>query len=471
MKSSRLAAVCVLLLLVVGIGRASATPPGGDGLILFRAQLNGSDNGWHAVYDDGTGLKLMPQPDGFEVIYHMAWSPDGTRVAFSGISTADGCEGIWVINADGTGLAPWTPDPGAGACGGGTAPSYDWPTWRSSSLLAFQRDESGSPSEVYESQAGDDPTALTDPSGSNPAASSTGELAYIAPNQNGAPALYVLGTGEIVGPEKGGASPDANSGMDWSPDGSKILFTGQNSSGIWEVNADGTGLTRLQTCPCWDPVFSPDGTEYAYVNNSSAPAVIDVAPVGGGTIRAIYGNPAISGLRWAIAPNQPPTASFTVTPSTGTRRATFAVNGTASSDPDDGIASYLWSFGDGATATGATAAHKYSKAGTFTITLTVTDHGGATDSTTHQVTVNDIPPVPSYRYTVHGRTVTFDAHDSYDIDGRIVSYAWHFGLGGSANGVTVTHTYPGMARTAYATLVVTDDTGGSASIKEWIPLG
>lgn len=49
-----------------------------------------------------------------------------------------------------------------------------------------------------------------------------------------------------------------------------------------------------------------------------------------------------------------------------------------SSDPDGSIASYAWTFGDTNTATGATASHTYASAGTYPVTLTVTDSSGGT---------------------------------------------------------------------------------------------
>ena len=63
-----------------------------------------------------------------------------------------------------------------------------------------------------------------------------------------------------------------------------------------------------------------------------------------------------------------------------------SVNAAASSD-DNGIASYGWTFGDGNTASGVTAANSYAANGTYTITLTVTDTAGQTDTETQSVTV------------------------------------------------------------------------------------
>jgi uncharacterized repeat protein (TIGR02543 family) len=79
-----------------------------------------------------------------------------------------------------------------------------------------------------------------------------------------------------------------------------------------------------------------------------------------------------------FAPDLPPHASFTLT-CIGLN-CTF--DGGGSSDPDDGIASYAWNFGDGSSpqsgSTVSTVSHTYPKAGSYTVTLKVTDHAGAT---------------------------------------------------------------------------------------------
>lgn len=63
-------------------------------------------------------------------------------------------------------------------------------------------------------------------------------------------------------------------------------------------------------------------------------------------------------------------------------------NGAASSDPDGSIATFSWNPGDGsAPLTGATPSTTYAAAGTYTVTLTVTDNQGAVGTGTTTVTV------------------------------------------------------------------------------------
>ncbi len=83
--------------------------------------------------------------------------------------------------------------------------------------------------------------------------------------------------------------------------------------------------------------------------------------------------------------NSPPTASFTA----GCTDLACDFDGSGSSDSDGSIASYDWTFGDGSGGSGQTVSHTYAEGGTYTVTLTVTDDEGATDSSSQDVTVDE----------------------------------------------------------------------------------
>ena len=60
----------------------------------------------------------------------------------------------------------------------------------------------------------------------------------------------------------------------------------------------------------------------------------------------------------------------------------------SSTDSDGSIASRSWNFGDGSSSTAANPSHTYSAAGTYSVSLTVTDNSGATNTKTQSVTVS-----------------------------------------------------------------------------------
>jgi PKD repeat protein len=126
--------------------------------------------------------------------------------------------------------------------------------------------------------------------------------------------------------------------------------------------------------------------------------------------------------------------------------------------------SYAWSFGDGNTGGGASVNHSYSAAGSYQVTLTVTDDGGLTGKATHSIQIDEPPPANQPPTAVIigpasglvGKVLSFDASDSSDSGGSIVAYAWDFGDGESADGLYVSHAYnqPGDYQ---ITLTVTDN--------------
>lgn len=108
--------------------------------------------------------------------------------------------------------------------------------------------------------------------------------------------------------------------------------------------------------------------------------------------------------------NQPPTAAFTVTPSTGEAPLTVNLDATASKDADGSITSYQWDFGDGKSGNGVVITHTFVSAGEYSLKLTITDNDAAKDDTTQvlKVTGLALPPDPSTVAPPVDQTVTTD---------------------------------------------------------------
>jgi len=176
--------------------------------------------------------------------------------------------------------------------------------------------------------------------------------------------------------------------------------------------------------------------------------------------------------------NQSPVAGFTFTPTIPQVNAWVQFDGTASSDPDGSIANYAWNFGDGTTDSGSLIWHRYSGAGIFVVTLTVTDNDGATAISTQTIqvggTVNAapyasfsiLPAVPTI-----GEWVRFDGTGSADSDGSVVSYQWSFGDGTSpVTGPIVYHQFASTG-SYLVTLTVTDDDGATDTASQSVSMG
>jgi PKD repeat protein len=167
--------------------------------------------------------------------------------------------------------------------------------------------------------------------------------------------------------------------------------------------------------------------------------------------------------------NQPPVADAGPN-QTINEGDTVALDGSNSSDPDGTIVLYAWNFGDGTSGTGVSTSHTYNTAGTYTVTLMVTDNDGATDSDSTQIQVTSPPAnqAPNASITATPTSgdaplsVSFDGTGSDDPDGSIVSYSWNFGDGGSSTAANPSHTY-GSAGNYTATLTVTDNDGATGS--------
>jgi len=174
--------------------------------------------------------------------------------------------------------------------------------------------------------------------------------------------------------------------------------------------------------------------------------------------------------------NQAPIANAgpdqTVTDSDGNGSQQVTLNGSGSADPDGTIQSYVWTEGGTQIATGVNPTVTLS-VGQHTITLTVTDNGGLTDTDTIVITVNksgtNQPPIanagPDQTVTDAdgngSEQVTLNSSGSSDPGGAIQSYVWREGGSQIATGASTTVTLSLGQHTI--TLTVSDNGGLTAT--------
>ncbi|MEA1947362.1 MAG: PKD domain-containing protein [Thermodesulfobacteriota bacterium] len=169
--------------------------------------------------------------------------------------------------------------------------------------------------------------------------------------------------------------------------------------------------------------------------------------------------------------NEPPIAVVTPDYMEATEGTLIALDGSASTDSDDGIDSYLWSqvegdpvsLSDSTSAVTTFTAPKTEPLGkNIKLKLTVKDHGGlqGTADSSIYVMQNELPnnsPAVDFSYATRKKLVTFTDR-STDSDGTIVSWFWDFGDGKTSTEQNPGHRYRKIGNYS-VTLTVTDDGG------------
>lgn len=135
----------------------------------------------------------------------------------------------------------------------------------------------------------------------------------------------------------------------------------------------------------------------------------------------------------------------------------------ASTGADGEIVAWRWDFGDGASAEGPTAEHRYQAPGAYVVRLAIETDSHTSDcsqvSAQHLIVANAAPDAEAGPDQLVGvdQEVLLDASGSADEDGAIVAYQWDFGDGTRGSGIEVRHKFGESGRYP-VTLTVTDDT-------------
>jgi PKD repeat protein len=166
-----------------------------------------------------------------------------------------------------------------------------------------------------------------------------------------------------------------------------------------------------------------------------------------------------------------PTAAFTWSPEPQAEGA--AVNFTdQSTSPVDPIVSWAWNFGGLGSSSDQHPSFTFNDNGIYTVTLTVTDEDGSTDSVSHDVTVSDRGPAAAFTWSPEpqneGAAVNFTDQSTSPVD-SIVSWAWNFGGLGSSSDQHPSFTFNDNGIYT-VTLTVTDDDGSIAAVSHEVTI-
>jgi len=185
----------------------------------------------------------------------------------------------------------------------------------------------------------------------------------------------------------------------------------------------------------YDSIFGDYGVNIADINDKSNPVQIGYIPDDGGGhtrdlwrchwMQCAYNNITRNWVLYVIGymDNSWVTFNITFNGTAPVASFTYTINGpsvrfnaSSSYDPDGQIISWQWEFGDATNGSGEEITHVYAAPGTYTVTLTVTDNDGLTDSVSHNITVEKIPQLQTAlifgritNLTTQGQFLSFNA--------------------------------------------------------------
>jgi Tol biopolymer transport system component len=271
-----------------------------DRRIVFSSD-RGETVGLYIVQPDGTDVQSLPT--GTLSVDEPVWSPDRTRILFSGYQTPKGTEvdvnhDIYVIDPDGGNPLRLTDWEGTDAGGNWSADGE---------RIVFVSDRAGPLSteasnlEIYAmDNDGSNVLRLTnDPEHDiDPAWSPDGtQIVFISMRIAGS-GLYVMNadgssvtllledpTGQLYRPA-------------WSPDGTTILYQQDPGPDLWLMNFDGTNRRNITGTPYDDgeAEWSPDGTQIVFNSNRTGNNEIWIMDADGSNLAKITNHPSFDGF-------------------------------------------------------------------------------------------------------------------------------------------------------------------------------
>lgn len=263
----------------------------------------------------------------------------------------------------------------------------------------------------------------------------------------------------------------AGGSVKWGPMQNRLPFSELHPA-CFATYEDTTGTDWYHNGWGWQDQFTPgkhlvaniqievlSGNPSIFVEPYLPRRVVQITAFGTSCMALEGDNTYKLGLDWNDADGLGPLRAAAGGPYEVQAGRTLTVNGSGSRNMTGASLTYLWDFGDGATAATAIASHAYTTPGDYPLILSVHDDTASDSDTTNVHVVPTNAPfarISGPAFTYVGVGSVFDASASYDVDGDAIRYSWDFGDGtGRVDAVRTTHTY-GTAGSYTVSMTVSD---------------
>jgi hypothetical protein len=273
------------------ISTAGATFPGANGRIAFVSDIGGR-NGVYTMNRNGGDVSFVAASSDIFFTFQPEWSPDGSRLVFSGDATGD--RDIYAVNSDGSGLEQLTDHPA----------DDQNPAWSPDGRrIVFSSYRSGGgDADLYVMNA--DGTGVHNIT-STPTAGEFGpdwspDGRQISFDRYGTTGTQDVWTIDLVSRRQVNLTPGTPASFDgaagWSPDGKNLVFGSSREGGfdLFVMRADGAGVHNItpgagnESEGSW----SPDGTSIVFSSDRTGNYDIFISAADGSDAVNVTRSPA-----------------------------------------------------------------------------------------------------------------------------------------------------------------------------------
>jgi YVTN family beta-propeller protein len=254
--------------------------------------------------------------------------------------------------------------------------------------------------------------------------------------------------------------PLANFSSNNSTYGPVAAFSATPISGNVPLNVSFTDeSTGLPTTWKWYFGDGTNSTEQNPVHTFSKPGIYTVTL----TISSSVGSSSVTKSGYVSVSNSVhgPIAAFSASPTSGNSPLNVNFIDKSTGSPT----SWKWYFGDGTNSTEQNPVHTYSKAGIYTVTLTVSNASGINSVTkTGLITVlsNGIRPTTSFSASLTSGNAPLNVSFTDESSGLPTSWKWYFGDGTNSTEQNPVHIYSKVG--VYTVTLTASNASGSSSV-------